>query len=677
MIVKKIKNPKKSATKGTRVKRLMDYIRAPERENAREKCLYAGARGFLSDDHAAQKAEMLALSQEAVRSADTINHYVLSWQEGEQPNPRQVEEAVDIFLQEPGLEEHQAIYGLHVDTDNTHLHIAINRVHPQTLKVIKPNRGFDIEAAHKAVARIEDRQGWQREQHGRYQVKDDGEIERAAHGRNGPRPPEQAKCDMEQRTGEKSAERIAIETGAPIIKAATSWQKLHQSLAEEGMRYERVGSGAVLFVNEVGVKASRADREASLGKLEKRLGAFEPSQQPHITERAPEPVQHEVPGWAQYIHGRRAHTEAKQGAWKALKQRQEAERAAQVRRHRKERAEVLQGRWKGRGELRNALESILAAKRAGEQAEMREQQRKDRAALREQHRPYPDLEQWLRQQEQPELAEEWRYRANQVAHLRGTADTAKPRDIRDYTSQIDGDQVRYTARDQKGRETEAAFVDKGREIDIHTWRERASVLAALQLAEQKWDSFDVSGRAQFKALCVELAVEHGFKINNPELQAQIAQEKQRQLEARAMPRTAGTSPTTLSQSRTEAPAVPLPQSDELSARAYVRHYRDVMQRQAGKVTDLSRVDAMIAVRMRATGHTQQQVESALRLCAPMMHPKTEVRDWENYAQRTAAYAFGADGQRQGEELKKYWDQWQRLEARPEEPSRDHGRGRSR
>ena len=88
-------------------------------------------------------------------------------------------------------------------------------------------------------------------------------------------------------------------------------------------------------------------------------------------------------------------------------------------------------------------------------------------------------------------------------------------------------------------------------------------------------------------------------------------------------------------------AARLARSHERSAKAYARHYRDVVQRQAGKVTDRSRVDAMIAVRMRATGHTQQQVESALRLCAPMMHPNTETRGWSNYAQRTAVYAFGA------------------------------------
>jgi hypothetical protein len=40
---------------------------------------------------------MLALSQEAVRSKDTINHYVMSWQAGEQPSHAQIDEAVSLF----------------------------------------------------------------------------------------------------------------------------------------------------------------------------------------------------------------------------------------------------------------------------------------------------------------------------------------------------------------------------------------------------------------------------------------------------------------------------------------------------------------------------------------------------------------------------------------------------
>ncbi|MEE4378015.1 MAG: relaxase/mobilization nuclease domain-containing protein, partial [Candidatus Competibacteraceae bacterium] len=180
MIVKKVRNPRRSSSTGVRITRLADYIDAPEygkqqQENpktqrieglgeylhnpvniqSQEKCIYSGARGFQAKTHAGQKAEMRTLAQEAVRSKDPINHYVLSWQEGEQPTPKQVEQAVDLFLEELGLQDHQVFFGLHVDTDNVHLHLMINRVHPDTLRVIKPNKGFDLEAAPRAIARFE------------------------------------------------------------------------------------------------------------------------------------------------------------------------------------------------------------------------------------------------------------------------------------------------------------------------------------------------------------------------------------------------------------------------------------------------------------------------------------------------------------------------------------------
>ena len=76
MIVKKVPNPKKSASKAQRIGQLTSYVRSPESESPQEKCLYAGARGFMMDDPKSQTAEMIALAQEAVRSKDTINHYV-------------------------------------------------------------------------------------------------------------------------------------------------------------------------------------------------------------------------------------------------------------------------------------------------------------------------------------------------------------------------------------------------------------------------------------------------------------------------------------------------------------------------------------------------------------------------------------------------------------------------
>jgi hypothetical protein len=72
---------------------------------------------------------------------------------------------------------------------------------------------------------------------------------------------------------------------------------------------------------------------------------------------------------------------------------------------------------------------------------------------------------------------------------------------------------------------------------------------------------------------------------------------------------------------------------------------------------------MVAVRMRVTGHSQAEIEGALRQSAPTLRDKPEGRDWADYAQRTARYAFGADGDRQAAGLVKHRQQWERLEGR--------------
>jgi len=526
VVVKKVKNPRKSASKALRIRKLADYIRNPETENRKEKCVQHGAWGFLTETAEGQKAEMLALSEEAVRSRDTVNHYVLSWQEGEVPSPAQIEEAVDLFLAELGLREHQTIFGVHVDTDNRHLHIAVNRVHPETLKVIKPNRGFDIEAAHQAIARIEHLQGWKREERGRYQVETTGELTRDEASKAKPRQPTQPRRDMEQRTGEKSAERVAIENAPAIVKRARNWQELHQGFAAAGMRYEKTGSGATIFIGQVGVKASSADRSASLAQLQKRFGPHEPPGIAHrVAERKPEPLQQRTPGWETYIAGRKAHAAAREAATVELRQRHQAERKRLLAEQRVRREEVLGGNWRGRGDLRNALQSVLAAEQAAAKACLAERQARERHALRQCFRPYPDLEQWHHKRENPHLAEQWRYRAHEPQGMEGEGDDVpRRRDIRDYTAIMQGREVFYSR--MAAAFPDVAFIDRGRRIDIVDWRNRESVLAALQLSDQKWGAITVTGNDQYKALCAQLAAEYGFRIVNPELQASIAEQRQ-------------------------------------------------------------------------------------------------------------------------------------------------------
>jgi hypothetical protein len=63
-----------------------------------------------------------------------------------------------------------------------------------------------------------------------------------------------------------------------------------------------------------------------------------------------------------------------------------------------------------------------------------------------------------------------------------------------------------------------AFIDTGRLIKVYGQND-ASILAALQLAQQKWGGVQVNGTDEYKRRCAELAVKNGIRVVNPELQS--------------------------------------------------------------------------------------------------------------------------------------------------------------
>ena len=159
MIVKKVGTSKTTApkSKASNVRALIDYIAGVAAGGDGEKVEHRGAINLLNIDHDGQLQEMIDLAEVARRSPQPVQHWILSWREGEQPTHAQANEAVGMFLAEMGLREHQAVYALHRDTHNCHVHIAVNRVHPTTEKVVTVNNGFDLEVAHRAIACIEQR----------------------------------------------------------------------------------------------------------------------------------------------------------------------------------------------------------------------------------------------------------------------------------------------------------------------------------------------------------------------------------------------------------------------------------------------------------------------------------------------------------------------------------------
>lgn len=525
MIAKKIPNPHKSASKSQRIRRLIEYIHSPDTEG---KSVYYEARGFIvSRSYLGHTSEMIALSQEAVRSQDTVNHYVLSWREGERPHARQVEEAVDIFLDELGWSDHQSVYALHDDTDNMHLHVVVNRVHPTTLKIIEKNRGFDKELGHRAIARIEHKQGWEPKKGARYLINGSGEVIRASeYDPEKRREPGQRQKDMEGRTGEKSAHRIAIEEATPILMAATSWEQLHRDLAAKGMRYGKTGKGATVFVGDIGVKASDVDRNVSLGKMKKRLGEYAPAYGIEVVERPPEPLVPGMPGWSDYSAARKAYYAKKAAQKKELEDHIARARQALQSQQKARRKNLLSGDWRGKGQALNAVRSVLAAEQAAERAAFRDQLCLAREAVRNEFSKFPDFENWLRLYRGPEVADHWRRRASMMTAVEGPAIVrTAPQDIRAYRGEALGGDVYYRG---DGGAGDIAFVDVGHKIHVYD-ASRDSLLAVCQLASQKWGSFYLAGDRDDPALStyIELAAEYGFRITNPELQDRIESERQR------------------------------------------------------------------------------------------------------------------------------------------------------
>ena len=99
MILKKMKRRCCKKPKAVMIGGLVDYILQPLDDQGREKLAYYGAKNFITATPKSQKAEMIALASESLRSPMPVTHWILSWQENEQPSHEQIDEAVDIFLQ--------------------------------------------------------------------------------------------------------------------------------------------------------------------------------------------------------------------------------------------------------------------------------------------------------------------------------------------------------------------------------------------------------------------------------------------------------------------------------------------------------------------------------------------------------------------------------------------------
>ncbi|QRM35859.1 TraI/MobA(P) family conjugative relaxase [Microvirga sp. VF16] len=526
MIVKRPQDQSHSKSRAASVRDLLLYVTKAGNNDLTQKVTHTGALNFLTATEQGQRAEMISLAHAAARSKNPCTHFILSWQESERPTIGQLDEAAVIFLREIGLESHQALYAVHGSTGNVHLHIVVNRVDPDTERVIKINKGFDLKAGHMAIARIEAVQGWLSEDRSLYHVDSDGIIRSS--------PPfdpiemDEPKlnyraADFEHYAGLESAQRMAQERAAPLIRKASGWAELHVSLAAAGFRYRRSGGGAVVLVGEIAVRASKVLRQASLSCLENRFGAYQepPSEAQTLVAIAPKSLR-PTDLHATYAAERLAFYEQRKVERKKIRERHAAERKRLAQAQEHSRDELLQGDWHNRGHLLNALRSEIAADQAVAKREMKGRHSLELKVLQGRFPPYAE---WLSGQGADDVVTDYHQRNSAPGILRGRErdDTKRhPRNLQKFNAEVVGRDVRYRWKSNQ----RVAFIDKGPEVRVHDL-DLVSILAALQMAQQTYGSFTVHGTSAFKGQVVRLAAVHGFEIGGEGLEEAVAVERHR------------------------------------------------------------------------------------------------------------------------------------------------------
>lgn len=205
--------------------------------------------------------EVLATQQTNTRAkSDKTYHLIISFRAGEQVNSDVLSTIEERICESLGFGEHQRISAVHNDTDNLHVHVAINKIHPSRHTIHEPY--YSHRTLAEQCERLEKAFGLQQDNH---TPKQNRSAVRAV--------------DMERHSGVESLIGWIKRECINEIKAAQTWPELHATLCQNGLTLSAKGNGLVISSDTgVTIKASTLDRNLSKPKLESRFGAFQPHQ---------------------------------------------------------------------------------------------------------------------------------------------------------------------------------------------------------------------------------------------------------------------------------------------------------------------------------------------------------------------------------------------------------------
>ena len=280
MIAKRINIDKGNDNPG----RLGRYI--ADASHAGEKLLFAWHSGCQAESYDAALFEIEATQGLNTRcQGSKTYHLMISFRPEDEPSLTQenITNIEKAFAEALGFGDHQRVCGVHKNTNNLHLHIAYNMIHPERFTKHEPFRDF---------YRLSD---VCREMEQRYNLAVDNGVTHEPEKQ--PRINQRA-ASMEAHSGEKSFQSFSIDHKDEIEKAladSRSWTEAHSALAKIGVKIVPRGNGmAVASIDgRCAIKASALGRNLAKARLIQRLGNYSPPSQPALQKNRyeREPIQ--------------------------------------------------------------------------------------------------------------------------------------------------------------------------------------------------------------------------------------------------------------------------------------------------------------------------------------------------------------------------------------------------
>ncbi|HFP2148556.1 TPA: TraI/MobA(P) family conjugative relaxase [Escherichia coli] len=524
-------------------------------------------------DDPADAAILIQATQAAnTRSkAEKTYHFVYSFPPGEQPDLETLHAIEDELCAAIGLDEHQRVSAVHIDTDNLHVHVAINKVHPTGLQNIEPY--YDQFRLMEACERLEVEHGLQRTFHGleakqRHQNRDiellpakapeqrdslfrehlrnaydlsiseppeaktlnglrklsDTRLQRQSADKAEPVRTSAKVASVEAQSGIETLTGYAARELAPAMRQATSWQELHDAAAEHGLEVRQRGAGLVIGEPDLGIwaKASNVGRDLSMKALTDRLGPFQPSERQAEAKAnrkryEPRPRRPDNPTTAglfnHYQRERQAAILTRRQGLDQIK-RESAAFNAQVRQWSQTERMLL--KVAGKGPTKRLMYGTIK-----QQADASRQKNRQSADARRQalfkRTTMPTWADWLTQQAErgnSEALAVLRDREERTRRWNGELLTA---DRADKAKAVVLDKLKPKAR--KDGTVAYSTIDGGMVIDrkTHVQAQKATTgaaLVALELASKRFEgqALIVEGTDEFRLEVAQLAGMHGLKV---------------------------------------------------------------------------------------------------------------------------------------------------------------------